>query len=106
MTPFEKAGYTKDTKFRVIKDCYSLKKGDIVTLYEDDGTLSPKFRTYDGRCYWLYLPNMSLVYYEEVLEVHEEPNIDSKALVERLDNIEKLLKEVTKEIEEIKSNKT
>ena len=58
MTPFEKAGYTKDTKFKVLRDsnaCFS--KGDIVTLAEDDGFRCPWFKTEDGNVGRLWLPN-------------------------------------------------
>ena len=79
MTPFEKAGYTKDTKFRVLNCFGTLEKGDIVTLDEDDGTVAPKFKTEDGRRDWLYLPNTAEdVGVEEELEVYEEPKSDPK----------------------------
>ena len=58
MTPFEKAGYTKDTKFRVIRDIWGLKKDDIVTLDLDDGSYLLRFKTEDGRWIWSHLPNM------------------------------------------------
>ena len=107
MTPFQEAGYTKDTKFRVLVDFGKyIKKGDIVTLYKDGGTLAPCFKTEDDRRGCMRIPNMVDVVECEELEVYEEPKKDSKALVERLDNIEKLLKGIAKEIEEIKSNKT
>ena len=71
MTPFEKAGYSKDTKFKVLRDRWGLKKGDIVTLCEDDGSYRPRFRSEDGRCEWLYLPNTAIDEgVEEELEVY------------------------------------
>ena len=74
MTPFEKAGYTKDTKFKALRDLFRLKKGDIVTLYEDDGSYRPSFKNEDGEWNWLWLPNTVSEFYEEELEVYEEPN--------------------------------
>ena len=72
MTPFEKAGYTKDTKFRVIKDYYSLKIGDIVTLFGDDGNSRVlEFKTKDGRGSWCWLPNVRSDGKPEELEVYE-----------------------------------
>ena len=72
MTPFEEVGYTKDTKFKVLVDYWGLYRGDIVTLELDDGTISPKFKTEDGRDDWIYLPNMAPQGYPEDLEVYEE----------------------------------
>ena len=76
MTPFEEAGYTKETKFRVLRDWGNLKKGDIVTLGLDDGTECPWFKTEDGRRAWCWLPNMAQEGCEERLEVYEELNED------------------------------
>ena len=45
-TPFEKAGYTKDTKFRVVSDTakdYGVPEGSVVWLAWDDGTKCPFF---------------------------------------------------------------
>ena len=74
LTPFEKAGYTKDAKFKVLGNWGSLKKGDIVTLDEDDGTICPRFKTEDGRCGSMWLPNMAPKGCREELEVCEGPN--------------------------------
>ena len=50
-TPFEKAGYTKDTKFRVLNNGaeeYGIYEGDIVWLHGDDGSTSPAFTSRRG----------------------------------------------------------
>ena len=71
LTPFEKAGHAKSTKFRVIKDCYSLKIGDIVTLYGEEGNSRVlEFKTEDGWLGLVCLPNTSPLW--EELEVYEE----------------------------------
>ena len=57
-TPFEQAGYTKDTKFKLLMDYNSYKKGDIVTLHRDDGSDCPMFTDGKGNYHYLYLPNM------------------------------------------------
>ena len=72
LTPFQAAGYTKDTKFRVLVDYRGLYRGDIVTLDEDDGTVAPWFKNEDGSIGYMYLPNMAPEGQLEVLEVHEE----------------------------------
>lgn len=43
LTPFEKAGYTKDTKFRMKFGTCDIEIGDVVWLSWDDGTNSPRF---------------------------------------------------------------
>lgn len=43
MTPFEAAGYTKDTVFRVTTDAPRPLAGALVALWEDDGTDMPCF---------------------------------------------------------------
>ena len=72
MTPFEKAGYSKYTKFRVLGNVLSFKKDDIVTLEHDNGRYCPWFKTEDGRKIRLCLPNMAPEGFEEELEVYEE----------------------------------
>ena len=57
-TPFEQAGYTKDTKFKLLMDYNSYKKGDIVTLHRDDGSDCPMFTDGKGNYHYVYLPNM------------------------------------------------
>lgn len=49
MTPFEAAGYTKDTVFRVTTDVPRFLAGTQVKLLEDDGTDTPYFT--DGSAY-------------------------------------------------------
>lgn len=47
LTPFQKAGYTKDTKFRVLAcngEEYGIPKGSVVRLDFDDGSVCPLFR--------------------------------------------------------------
>lgn len=48
MTPFEQAGYTKDSKFRTLTEIYGLPIGTTLILSKDDGTDSPFFRLLDG----------------------------------------------------------
>ena len=72
MTPFEKAGYTKDTKFRVLRDYRRFKKGDIVTLCEDYGSICPRFETKEGSLGSMYLPGMGSERYGEELDVYKE----------------------------------
>ena len=78
LTPFEAAGYTKETKFKVLRDRGILSKGDIVTLLIDDGSLCLWFKTEDGRLGWSCLPNMAPKGSREHLEVYEEPKADFK----------------------------
>ena len=72
MTPFEEAGYTEDTKFKVIRDRGVLRVGDIVTLDLDDGTEWPYFKIEDGISEGCWLPNMTPLDKLEDLEVYEE----------------------------------
>lgn len=57
-TPFEKAGYTRDTKFKVINDeaeDFGIYEGDIVWLHRDDGSSCPAFSSGGNHTYF-YLP--------------------------------------------------
>ena len=71
MTPFEKAGYTKETKFKVLRDDCIFNKGDIVTLDLDNDCTFPWFKTEDGKVHCVYLPNMTPEGYDDWLEVYE-----------------------------------
>ena len=78
-TPFEQAGYTKDTEFRVIANVEHFNAGDIVRLKYDDNSASPLFvneRT--GKEAYMYLPGHGLddsqVYH---LEVYSENPVQS-----------------------------
>ncbi len=51
MTPFEKAGYTKDSKFRVMRDTHGFAEGDTVWLYRDDAGYMPLFSNGRGLAY-------------------------------------------------------
>ena len=73
LTPFEKAGYTRNTQFRVLRDYWNFKQGDVVTLHIDDGTLAPCFKTEDDRRGCMWIPNTVDVVECEELEVYEEP---------------------------------
>ncbi len=42
-TIFQKAGYTKDTKFKTLVDT-DIPKGSIVVILKDDGTKNPFFK--------------------------------------------------------------
>ena len=75
-TPFEKAGYTKDTKFKLLMDYSSYKKGDVVTLHHDDGSSCPMFTDGKSNNHYVYLPNMRPegdqrieVYVEEAIKI-------------------------------------
>lgn len=52
LTPFEKAGYTSEDRFKIIgnRSKHGFDIGDIVTLYEDDDTYGPKFA--DNKSSW------------------------------------------------------
>ena len=71
MTPFEKAGYTKDTKFKALTKDGDLNVGDIVTLECDDGSSCPWFENeLVDSAIGLLLPN-----YGNDIEVYEEDSI-------------------------------
>lgn len=80
-TPFQNAGYTKDTKFKVISGYGIFKVGDIVVLGEDDGTTSPymillgtDFDPEDSENhFYMYLPSEVQQDYYPELEVIAEP---------------------------------
>lgn len=85
LTPFEKAGYTKDTKFRVTQDAArvcDLKVGAVVWLSCDDGSTSPEFT--DGRYEgFLQLPGIDEEYtplevIKETTEEDQYPHIQVK----------------------------
>lgn len=59
MTPFEAAGYTKDSKFKVILPYNEFKVGDTVVLSKDDGTDNPAFSLESDSSVWefMFLPN-------------------------------------------------
>lgn len=70
-TPFEQAGYTKDTEFRVISSGAHFNAGDVVKLKYDDTSTSPCFVNEKTRkSGYMYLPGHglddSLVYHLEV----------------------------------------
>lgn len=80
-TPFQNAGYTKDTKFKVISDCGIFKAGDIAVLGEDDGTSCPAMillgtefdQTDDETFRYMYLPSEAQEIVVPELEVIAEP---------------------------------
>ena len=58
-TPFEQAGYTEDTKFRVIANGEHFNAGDIVRLKYDDNSASPLFvNEWTGKETYMYLPGL------------------------------------------------
>ena len=70
-TPFEQAGYTEDTKFRVISGGAHFNAGDVVKLAYDDNSTSPRFvNEKTGKKAYMYLPEHDLddsqVYHLEV----------------------------------------
>ncbi len=69
-TPFEAAGYTRDTRFRFIGKDKEYPVGTIVRIYEDFNTIAPKFT--DGKeSHYLALPGLCDPG-EEDLEVYVE----------------------------------
>jgi len=69
-TQFEKAGYTKDTKFRVVNDNIYFNEGDIVTIHFDDKTDMPKFIKSIDTTGYMYLPGIDRDY-RFMLEIAE-----------------------------------
>lgn len=70
-TPFEQAGYTKDTEFRVISSGAHFNAGDVVKLKYDDTSTSPCFVNEKTRkSGYMHLPGHGLhdsqVYHLEV----------------------------------------
>ncbi len=69
MTPFEKAGYTKDSKFKTLVPYGNLPKGTVVTLHtDDDGSFCPYFKTLCGNPqeYAYRLNELELIVEQEV----------------------------------------
>lgn len=57
MTPCEKLGYKVGDRFEIISsDVSILRKGSIVSLWEDDGTTSPVFRDSEGETWYCTIP--------------------------------------------------
>lgn len=53
-TPFELAGYTKDTKFKFVGLDEEYEQGEILWLHTDDGTNTPKFTNgVEHKCLWM-----------------------------------------------------
>ncbi len=75
MTPFEKAGYTKDSKFRVTK-CESsiikFKVGDILSIVSDDESVCPKFVNQEGYSNFFVLPESLEERFKSELIVEQE----------------------------------
>jgi len=62
MTPFEEAGYTKDSKFKTLVDYCDLPKGTIAPLYVDDGSSCPYFKAFgDQQEYTYHLYEVELI---------------------------------------------
>ena len=76
LTPFEKAGYTKNTTFKVLVSTLDFDKGDIVSLAEDGGDDELLFKTKCGKKGYLYLPFTD----RGEIEVYEDYTIITKAL--------------------------
>ena len=74
-TPFEagktakELGIDTSRKFVVVEEDYKipLKKGDVLMLEEDDGSLCPRFRAMDDTDYW-YFDWSRLAYADDVAE--------------------------------------
>lgn len=75
MTPFEKAGYTKDSKFRVTK-CESgiikFKVGDILSIVSNEESVSPKFVNQEGYSNFFVLPESLEERFKSELIVEQE----------------------------------
>ena len=77
-TPFKKAGYTKDTKFKVINDeaeDFGIYEGDIVWLHRDDGSICPAFSSGGNHTYF-YLPGEG----NADLEVYHDDSVSEEKL--------------------------
>lgn len=84
MTPFQKAGFTKDTKFRCLCNYGDLRKGVIVTLNKDDGTDCPEFIDGNGNQEYMILPDSAFA----ELEVYTEISVDDSSLIEEIPLVE------------------
>jgi hypothetical protein len=84
MTPFQKAGFTKDTKFRCLCNYGDLRKGVIVTLNKDDGTDCPEFIDGNGNQEYMILPDLAFA----ELEVYTEISVDDSSLIEEIPLVE------------------
>lgn len=84
MTPFQKAGFTKDTKFRCLCNYGNLRKGVIVTLNKDDGTDCPEFIDENGNEEYMILPDLA----SAELEVYTEMSGDDSSLIEEIPLVE------------------
>lgn len=75
MTPFEKAGYTKDSKFRVTK-CESsiikFKVDDILSIVSDDESVCPRFVNQEGYSNFFVLPESLEERFKSELIVEQE----------------------------------
>lgn len=75
-SPFKKAGYTKKTKFKVLRTQYGFNAGDVVTLNYDDKSNCPEFIGEDGNTAYLFFKTKTGEDgYDSDLEVYTE---DSK----------------------------
>lgn len=84
MTPFQKAGFTKDTKFRCLNRYGDLRKGVIVMLNKDDGTDCPEFIDENGNKEYMILPDLAFA----DLEVYTEISVDDSSLIEEIPLVE------------------
>lgn len=69
-TPFEQAGYTKETKFKVLEAQYGFRKGEIVTLDWDDQSSCPRFKSEGGNTAFIFFS--TTVGHKTGLEVYVE----------------------------------
>lgn len=68
-TPFENAGYTKDTVFRVLSGSVAFERNDLLRLDLDDGTACPRFVDQRGQKAYMPLPKKKVRDGESILEV-------------------------------------
>jgi hypothetical protein len=79
-TPFEEAGFNRNTKFRVVAPWGEYSVGTIVWLHEDDGSTSPKFTDGKGDYEYYCIPEEGDSEFD--LEVYTERATEEKALSE------------------------
>ena len=105
-TPFENAGYTKDTKFKVLTNPVGgeFRAGDVVWLKSDDGSHCPIFTNGNGADTYLCLPTTGHQYLEVIPKVPQEPK--SSVDISHLKKWPKLHKRASSLIEKYPSEST
>lgn len=75
LTPFQQAGYTEETLFKVLRNDGTFHAGDLVRLHSDDGTNIPMFIGEDrsGPARYLSLPGIKMAG-SDYLAYHSGPH--------------------------------